>query len=132
VSPSSQPPREGDLLRLRLFDIFKRAIGGSVVTAASAALAHPTRFERMAFGVGARCLRANGQTDGWPAHLASDAGIACRRRTHPSKLIVDPLTMWLHRPVRRCTSDAADGLNHRVQSRVHRLLILVIRLIKSV
>jgi hypothetical protein len=43
VSPSSQPPREGDLLRLRLFDILKRTIGGSVVTAASAALARHGR-----------------------------------------------------------------------------------------
>jgi hypothetical protein len=45
------------MLRLRLFDILKRTIGGSVVTAASAALAHPTRFERVAFFGGPQCLR---------------------------------------------------------------------------
>jgi len=45
----------------------------------------PTRFERVTFASGARRLRANGQTDGWPAHLASDAGTACRRSTRPGQ-----------------------------------------------
>jgi len=42
----------------------------------------PTRFERVTFAFGAGRLRANGQTDGWSAHLASDAGTACLRATH--------------------------------------------------
>jgi len=42
------------------------------------------------------------QTDGWPAHLASDAGAACQRSTRPSRLMGGPLTMWLHRAERRC------------------------------
>jgi hypothetical protein len=52
VSPSSQPPRDDDMLRLRPFDILKRTIGGSVVTAASAALARPKRFERVTLAFG--------------------------------------------------------------------------------
>ena len=52
---------------------------------------------------GARRLRANGQTDGWPAHLASDTGTACQRSTRLSRLRGGPLTMWLHRAERRCT-----------------------------
>ena len=46
---------------------------------------------------GARRLRANGQTDGWRAHVASDAGTAWQRSTRPSRLMDGPLTMWLHR-----------------------------------
>ena len=41
----------------------------------------------------ARRLPVNGRTDGWPAHLVSDAGTACWRSTHPSRLMGGPLTM---------------------------------------
>jgi hypothetical protein len=80
----------------------------------SAKMAHPTRFERVTFAFGARRLRANGQTDGWPAHLASDAGTACLRFYTPSRLMGSPLTMWLHRAERRCTTDATGRLDRRV------------------
>jgi hypothetical protein len=38
-------------------------------------------------------LPVNGRTHGWPAHLVSDAGTACWRSTHPSRLMGGPLTM---------------------------------------
>ena len=69
-------------------------------------------------GLRSEGLRANGQTDGWLAHLASEAGTACLRSTSRSRLMSAPLTTRLHRAVRLCTTDATDELDVRVQSRV--------------
>jgi hypothetical protein len=57
-------------------------------------------------------MAANGRT--WPAHLASDAGTAYLRSTSPSRSMGGPLTMCLHRAVRRCTTDMTDRLARRV------------------